>query len=372
MTTPPPARTGHPYYMHDAILRQPAALAEMQDKHAPTVRPVAAELAAKRHIYIVGIGTSWHAVLVAEHWFRRLAGAAVPVDGCHSFEFCAYPPPLTGDDAVIVVSHRGTKTYSFLALELAKAQGAYTVSITSTAPGPRLQIADAELNTVEPELSAAFTVSYTAALTVLAMLAVETAAARVINPAAGLEPAQLRAGLAATPAAVSAVLSNEETIEKTARRFRDQRRFVSIGWGPNTANAYEAALKIKETSAVDCEGLQVEQLLHGPFCSIDDQCLLTLLAPPGAGYARCLDIARAAAAVNAPVWALVQEGDTELTALATESLPLPPLPEIWTPLAYVTPLQLFTYHLALARGKNPDRFQQDNPRQAAARTHYEL
>ena len=156
MTTPPPARTGHPYYMHDAILRQPAALAEMQDKHAQTVRPLAVELAAKRHIYIVGIGTSWHAVLVAEHWFRRLVGAAVPVDGCHSFEFCAYPPPLTGDDAVIVVSHRGTKTYSFLALELAKAQGAYTVSITSTAPGPRLQIADAELNTVEPEVSAAF------------------------------------------------------------------------------------------------------------------------------------------------------------------------------------------------------------------------
>ncbi|WP_369126634.1 SIS domain-containing protein, partial [Vibrio parahaemolyticus] len=75
------------------------------------------------------------------------------------------------NDAVIIISHRGTKTYSFLALELAKAQGAYTVTISSTDPGPRLQVADAAIHTVAQERSAAFTISYTAALTVLARLA---------------------------------------------------------------------------------------------------------------------------------------------------------------------------------------------------------
>ena len=40
------------------------------------------------------------------------------------------PPVLSRDDAVIVISHRGTKTYSFLSLELAKDHGAFTVAIT--------------------------------------------------------------------------------------------------------------------------------------------------------------------------------------------------------------------------------------------------
>ena len=46
--------------------------------------------------------------------------------------------------------------------------------------------------------------------------------------------------------------------------------------------------------------------------------------------------------------------------------------ELWSPLAYVLPLQLFTYYLSLARGTQPDLFQQDNPKQAAAKTHYDL
>ena len=375
MTQQPEVRQGHPYFMYDAILRQPEAIAEMLGKHTASAREVAAALATKRRLYVVGIGTSWHAVLVAEHWFRRFAGAAhdstIEVQGWHSFEFCAYPPPLGADDAVIVISHRGTKTYS-LALELAKERGAYTVAVTSTAPGPRLHIADVSLNTVEPERSAAFTISYTSALTVLAMLAAELGSALGSDAVSGEDSAQLRRRLEEVPDAVAQVIGRREVIEQTAQRFQDRQRFVSVGWGPNTANAYEVALKIKETSAADCEGLQVEQLLHGPFCSIDSACLVTLIAPPGPGYERALNIARASAAAGAPVWALVQEGDEDLSSLATESLALPPLPEIWSPLAYVTPLQLFTYYLALARGKHPDLFQQDNPRQAEARTHYEL
>ena len=47
------------------------------------------------------------------------------------------------------------------------------------------------------------------------------------------------------------------------------------------------ALKIKETSRADGEGFQIEQLLHGPFCSLDADCLLTLIAPAGNDPRRC-------------------------------------------------------------------------------------
>ena len=365
MTQRQETRQEHPYFMYDAILGQPQAVAEMLSKHTDTSQEVGPTLAGRRRVYLVGIGTSWHAALVAEHWFRHFAGPTLEVQAWHSFEFWAYPPALSRDDAVIVISHRGTKTYSFLSLELAKQHGAFTVAITSTDPGPRIQTAEVVLNTVPSERSAAFTVSYTSALTVLALLAVSVGGQRD----GGVEPA---GRLQEVPQAITQVLAGEETIRQAAQRFRVQDRFICAGWGPNTANTYEVALKMKETSAVDGEGLQVEQILHGPFCSVDRECLVTLIAPPGPGYQRAVDIARASGEVEAPVWALVQEGDTLLSDLATEAFWLPEMPELWSPLAYVVPLQLFTYHLALARGYNPDLFQQDNVKQAAARVHYQL
>ena len=368
MTLQQEARQGHPYFMYDAITGQPEAMVRMQKQHAAAAREVAATLSTRRNIYIVGIGTSWHAVLVAEHWFRRFAGPGIQVQGWHSFEFCGYPPPLGPEDAVIIISHRGTKTYSFLALELAKEKGAYTVAVTSTDPGPRLQVADVSLHTVSPERSSAFTISYTAALTVLAMLASELGTALGNNG----DVADLKDELLEVPYVVADIIDRQQDIAAVVGQYGDLQRFISVGWGPNTANAYEVALKIKETSASDCEGLQVEQLLHGPFCSVDDQCLVTLIAPPGPGYERSLDIARASAAAGAPVWALVWEGDEELASLASASFAMKPMPELWSPLACVVPLQLFTYQLALHRGKHPDLFQQDNPKQAAARTHYNL
>ncbi len=361
-------RQGHPYFMYEAIMGQPEALEEMLTKHSNTVHPLAAELAKKRRVYIVGIGTSWHAALVAGHWFRKFAGAGPVIEVWHSFEFCAYPPPLGAEDGVIVISHRGTKTYSFLALEMAKSSGAYTIAITSTDPGPRIAVADAQLQTVAQERSAAFTISYTAGLMTLAMLA---SALGGWTDGSG-DVAQLRARLDEIPAAVEQVTARVSELQRAARRFQSRERFICASWGPNIASAYEVALKIKETSACDSEGLQIEQLLHGPFCSVDSKCLVTLVAPPGPGYERAMNVARASTAVGAPVWGLVQEGDTLLSDLCTEHFAMPPVPELWSPIAYVLPLQLFTYYLAVARGAHPDLFQQNNPMQAAARRHYEL
>ena len=72
------------------------------------------------------------------------------------------------------------------------------------------------------------------------------------------------------------------------------------------------------------------------------------------------------------MWALSNRPDGGLAEAGARVLPLPETPSYLTPIASVVPLQLFTYHLALARGTHPDLFQQDIPGQAAARVHYDL
>ena len=358
MTTTPTPRTSHPYRMYDAIVAQPNAIASVIESQREQCAEVGSILAGKRRIHVVGIGTSWHAALV---------GASILTDGPeafahNSFEFCTATPSVTPDDGVIVISHRGTKRSSYDALDMAVAAGAYTVAITSTDPGPRIQVADAGIRTVEQETSSAFTISYTTALTALAML----------NLAMAGHLADSDNGLAALPGNIAAILAREDDVKSVVTDHQDKRRFISAAWGANTANAYEVALKIKETSRADCEGFQIEQLLHGPFCSLDPDCLLTMIATPGDDRGRALDLTNAAAALGAPVWALSNRPAGGLAEAGARIFPLPETPSYLTPIASVVPLQLFTYHLALARGTHPDLFQQDIPGQAAARVHYDL
>ncbi len=367
MTTPTP-RTAHPYRMYDAIAAQPEAIASVIAAQREPCAEVAETLAGKRRSYVVGIGTSWHAALV---------GAAILTDGpeafaYNSFEFCAAPPSITPDDAVIVISHRGTKRSSYDALDVAVARGAYTVAITSTDPGPRIRVADAGIPTVEQEVSSAFTVSYTTALTALAMLNLGLAGR--LNDGDN--------GLAELPQQIAQIMAAEDDVKAVVADHHEKRRFISAGWGANRANAYEVALKIKETSRADCEGFQIEQLLHGPFCSLDADCLLTLIAPEGPDRlppnrlppdrGRSLDLVQAARELGAPVWALSNRVDGGLADAGARIFPLPDCSPSLMPIASVVPLQLFTYYLALARGTHPDLFQQDIPAQAAARAYYDL
>lgn len=357
--TAPAVRNAHPYHMYDAIVSQPAAIAAVIAGQRERCAAVGARLAGKRRIYIVGIGTSWHAALVGQ----SIMAAGPERLAYNSFEFCAAPPSVTPDDAVIVISHRGTKQASYAALDYAVARGAYTVAVTAADPGPRIQAADAGIRTVAQEVSAAFTVSYTTALTALAMLGFALAGRldAVDN------------GLAELPGRIAQILDAADAVKDVVAEHRGRRRFISAGWGANRANAYEVALKIKETSRADCEGFQIEQLLHGPFCALDADCLLTLIAPAGADRGRAGDVARAAAALGMPVWALAGgPGAEQLAAAGARLFPLPDCPAALMPIASVVPLQLFAYYLALARGKHPDLFQQDDPRQAAARAHYDL
>ncbi len=347
-------RSAHPYLMYEQIQSQPGAIAALLERERGLCAELAERLRGRRRIYLVGIGTSWHAAL---------AGAAMLRSGpevlpANSFEFCTDTPPLGTDDAVIILSHRGTKRSSYDALDLARARGAFTIAVTSMEPGPRITAADALIHTCPLETSSAYTVSYTTILTALAML----------DAAMGGGSGELER----LPGLAAEVLALEPAVQAVVERHAGRRRFVFAGWGASRANAYEAALKIKEASRADCEGFQLEQLLHGPFCDLDADCLLVLIASNTPDRGRAANLAQAARSLGAPLWAICHGHADALAAAGADVLRLPAAAPALEPVLNVIPLQLFTYHLALARGANPDLFQQDDPHQAAAYEHISL
>ena len=105
---------------------------------------------AGRRVFVVGTGTSWHA---ANHgaYFLQLAGAdafALSAADC-----ALWGPRPSRSEALVLLSHRGTKRYTGEVLERARADGVPTVAIGGEgAPG-------IDIETVTQETSATFTAS---------------------------------------------------------------------------------------------------------------------------------------------------------------------------------------------------------------------
>ena len=352
--TPPPPRAGHPYYMHDAIYAQPGALRLVTRGQGDLIAGAASRLRAMDRVLLSGIGTSWHANLVGELLLAHVARLGHRVRALHSFEFKGYWPDPDARTGVVVVSHRGSKRYSVEALAKARAGGGVGVAITGKG-AEGLASADYVLRTVDQERSAAHTVSYTTALALLAALAAAIGDDDDIAHEMDAIPDQL------------ALLLGQESWTELAARFADRGRYWFVGGGPNTATAYEAALKMSEANHATALGLNCEQFLHGPWAALEPDDVVFLIALPGPAYERGLAIARVAKEVGAPVVALVREDDRAIAPLAAETIAIPPVSELLSPILTVVPLQLFTYHLALRRGVNPDTMRGDQPAHGRAR-----
>lgn len=304
--------------MRETMAGQAAELRRILADPAPA--DAAAERLRGRRVLLAGTGTSWHA---ANHgaWFLRAAGIeawAVP-----AVEAALYGPRPGAGDALVLLSHRGTKRYTSATLERARADGATVVTVAGIgAPG-------ADVETTAPERSAAFTASHLGAMARLAQIAT----------ALGADLGRLDH----VPDTVEAVLDGPgPRVEPPARLLE------FTGAGPNRWTAAEGALKVRETAYVATEGLDVEQLLHGPSVALREGDTLVALNGGGPGEGRLLEVAGMAEAFGARV-------HTVTAAYPSEPLSVFPL---------TAAVQRVALELAEALGTNPDSFGRDLPGRA--------
>jgi glucosamine--fructose-6-phosphate aminotransferase (isomerizing) len=343
--------------MRRHIQEQPDAFANAVTRNRAALGAFAAKAAGLERLYVVGIGTSWHAALMAEHFMREFGGGMQTI-AVHSFDFVLYGPSLTERDAVVVVSHTGRKSYSVDALERAT-DSPTLVALVAGESGAELHDGVEHLFvTVPPEGSATYTYSYTSALAVLAELAARIGAIR--SGTASMDGSLLTETV---PGALRAALDSEDQARELAARHRGARRIWLSGSGPAGVTALEVALKIKEAAYLMAEGIPTEQMLHGPFQSVDPADLMVLIAPQGPGQARTADLAAEAKEIGLDV---IVVSDGSWSGPADSLITVPPVPESLAAITTLVPLQLFAYWLAIESGTNPDRFRLDDERFARA------
>ena len=132
--------------------------------------------------------------------------------------------------------------------------------------------------------------------------------------------------------------------------LKDADRLLVIGRGTGLAVAMEAALKFKETCAIQAEAFSAAEVQHGPMTLVEDGYPLLILAPRGPAQAGLLALAEAMRARGATLLLAAPPGTPgcNLPMVETAAIELEPI-------SLVQSFYPLVEALARARGIDPDR-----------------
>ncbi len=355
-TAPPPVpdRTAHPFHTYDMIHEIPAAVRETVRRGAETAGREAARLGDRAFLAFTGCGTAFYAAKLAETFASASSSDRIRSAAVTAFELSGYGPRMDRSCGVIGISHSGITKTTLDALRASRAKGARTVGVTHFPDRPISDEADSVLIAGNgPDLSRCHTKCFVAGAIAAAQLALGWRARAGREARSRLTPA--RQAIESLAALSEEVLRSTERVCQELAAAHIARQSVGFfGGGPNVAIAFEAALKIRETSFLPALGMEIEDFLHGSWQSLDRERLVFVLATAGRSRDRALDLIRASRTVGAHVVAFASEGDREVETAADSAIVLPKVDESLSPFLSIIPLYLFAYFSCVRRGHNPD------------------
>ncbi len=303
-------------------------------------------------VELIACGTAYYAALVGAAAIQDWIG--IPARATVGSEFRYSPPPLDARTLVIAVTQSGETADTIAPTRLARERGCPIIAVTNTVGSAITREADRILFLqAGPEIAVAASKTFVAQVTTLVILAAAMAKAR---GAMGVEQEQeLGAALHALPDAAARTLENAAGIADVARRYVNSRGFMFVGRGYSYPAALEGALKLKEVSYVHAEGYAAGELKHGPISLLDAECPLVAVATRSVVYDKLISNVMEGRARDAKVIAVATEGDPQIERFADDVWWVPDTHEALSPVLAIIPLQLFAYHVAVARGTDVDQ-----------------
>ena len=167
------------------------------------------------------------------------------------------------------------------------------------------------------------------------------------------------------PNGLQAALELESEIAAKAQRYCLMRHAVCVGRGLNYGNSFEFALKLMETCYVVAERFSSADFLHGPIAMLEAAFPAFVFCPPGVTWKATRELLAKLKSIQAETMIITDRSNKAAAAkgIAKLTLTIPAelgtnskLPEeLFTPIPYIIPAQLFAAFLASAKGLNPDQ-----------------
>ncbi|QDQ29247.1 SIS domain-containing protein [Chitinimonas arctica] len=321
--------------MHEA----PAALARQADRQDARFAELGARL---RHtdphaLVTVARGSSDHASAYLSYLtMLRLGRLAVSLP---MSLLTLYDAPLdVAGTVAIAISQSGRSPDVVEPIRRFRQGRAQTVALVNDAASPLAEAAEWTLPLeAGPEYAVAATKSYIASLAAGARLVAHWADDQVLLD-----------GLAALPDALGRALETDWSAGVEA--LRQAERIMIVGRGLTLPIALEAALKCKETAAIQAEAFSGAEIKHGPMALIEKGYPLLIFAPRGAAQAGLIKLAAEMRERGAKVL-LAAPADIPERELTLPPAPLPELDALTAISAFYPMIEA----LARARGFDPDQ-----------------
>jgi glutamine---fructose-6-phosphate transaminase (isomerizing) len=340
------ARQGVSQYvsiLHDEIFEQPAALRRALAGGGVAIRELVADAKRRnvRFVVLAARGTSDNAAVYAKYLFEIVCG--IPVGLAAPSVHTMYGAEMDYSSALVIgVSQSGAGDDVNEVIAQARKKGAVTAAITNTPDSRLAQIAEHVLHcNAGVEKAVAATKTYTTTLSLFALLAAEWSGSKEL--AHGLETIDTKATI---------TLNSEEQVATLARTLLHAERILTVARGLHLCTAFEASLKIAETTYTTTQAFSSADLLHGPIASVAVRTPCLLFVPDGKTAQMMNEVGDKLTERGARVIRLSPHADGPEAILLTD-----PGTEYLSPILDIIPAQLLAYHLTIARGLNPD-----NPR----------
>jgi glucosamine--fructose-6-phosphate aminotransferase (isomerizing) len=331
--------------MLEEIRQQPAALERTLKSVLPQARELRQHCQQKRPqlVVLAARGTSDNAAQFGRYLIEIATG--IPVSLAAPSVCTLYGASLALGNAMVVgISQSGESTDVNLVLERAREAGAFTIAVTNEAASALARIPHQTfLVRAGKEKSVAATKTYTGQLLVFYLIAWALGAPFPLDDLERI----------AESAAVALKLEN--AILRRAERYRFMERALVVARGLNYSNAFEFALKLMETCYVVAERFSGADLLHGPIAMVESSFPSFLFAPPGVTWPAQRETLAKLDQLKADTLTITDRGNREASTRGNAIVIPAKLAELYTPIPYIIPAQLFAACLAAIKGLDPDR-----------------
>ncbi|MGF1613310.1 MAG: glutamine--fructose-6-phosphate transaminase (isomerizing) [Gammaproteobacteria bacterium] len=348
------------HYMLKEIYEQPQAIAETLEGRLHNGRvledalgPNAGKLLENvKKIQILACGTSFHAGLVARHWFESLAKIPCQVEVASEFR---YRTPLASSDTLVVtISQSGETADTLAALRSARALGfGPSLAVVNVAESTLVRESDLVLMTrAGPEIGVASTKAFTTQLTALLLLVI------VLGRRHGLSPEvekELVTQLLALPGICQEILQLDDGITELATEFTEKHHALFLGRGLHYPVAMEGALKLKEIAYIHAEAYPAGELKHGPLALVDAEMPVVCVAPNDVLLEKLKSNLEEVRARGGQLYVFADIKVDMASTANVHVMRLPAIASVVSPIAFTVPLQLLAYHVAVVKGTDVDQ-----------------
>ncbi|MFW6150338.1 MAG: glutamine--fructose-6-phosphate transaminase (isomerizing) [Chloroflexota bacterium] len=331
----------YPFFMLKEIMEEADVLERTSQQDSQEFTELALDILRANQVIITACGTSRYAALVGRYLFSKVGRKFSDV--VMASEFGYFADSVDRNTLVIAVSQSGETADVVEGVKAAREAGAKIVSIVNRPNSLLGSLSHRVINlNCGAEIGVAATKSFLAQLGAFYLLAFS-----MVN---SFE--QAREKLRQMCNKVSEVFEcNRDGLVTLSKRLKDKTDFYYIARGINFAIASEGALKLKEISYIHAEGMPAGELKHGTLALISRGTPVVVICP--ADYTFDASLSNAIEAKSRGAY-IIGVSDRE-SDVYDSWIRIPTVDELLYPMVTVVPLQLLAYHIAVARGCDPDK-----------------